>query len=180
MPVAYLYGRTGTVKSHSLANSAPVVSPWWAAPRLSAGAEDQARRQEEAHRSLGARIAAIERELLNLRQLRVRDLISDDDFLNLKDWAEREREKLKLSQELALGGRERGSRFKLSEILLSFNQLAEECFFVADPPEQRRILQICGSNFRVHSREALVDAAKPFRKWTGRETIADLLAFVAR
>jgi site-specific DNA recombinase len=157
-----------------IAMPAPFLA--FVAPRLDAGIEDRTRKREEARRSIEARIAAIERELLNLRQLRVRDLISDEEFL--KDRAEREREKLKLSQELGLGSGEPGSRFKLSETLLSFNQLAAECFLVADPADQRRILQICGSNFRVQSREALIDAAKPFRKWTGTETISDLLAFV--
>lgn len=147
------------------------------APRLDAGTEEKAKRRKDTRRSLEGRIVALGRELENLRQLRVRDLITDADFL--KDRAEREREKLKLAQDIAaLGGAEPQERFKLSETFISFNQLAEKCFVVAEPSDQRRILQICGSNFRVHSREALVDVAKPFRAWTGNETFSDLLPFV--
>jgi hypothetical protein len=102
------------------------------AERLSAGAEERAKRREESRRSLELRLAALGRELENLRQLRVRDLISDADFL--KDRAEREREKLKLTQEhAALGSREPDSRFKPADIFISFNQLAENCFVVAEP-----------------------------------------------
>ncbi len=93
------------------------------------------------------------------------DLISDADFL--KDRAKLEREKLGVTEELAKKARGQ-KRFKiLSEILVSFNQTAANCFSAGLAREaQRFILQICGSNFLLGSQEALIDAKKPFRRWT--------------
>lgn len=126
-------------------------------------------------RSLTSRAAEIEAELENLRRLRVRDLITDADFL--KDRAKLEREKLGVAEELATKARGQ-NRFKLSEILVSFNKHAASCFSPGSREAQRFILQICGSNFLLGSQEAKIDARKPFRRWTPDATISDLRAFV--
>src|SRR5262249_27089280 len=122
--------------------------------------EKQEEIKEEVTRSLTSRAAEIETELLNLRRLRVREVISDEEFLKAR--ADLEREKLRSAEELAKKAR-RQKRFELSEILFSFNQTAANCFSPGTPEAQRFILQICGSNFLLGNQEALIDPRKPFR-----------------
>jgi len=131
--------------------------------------------KEEVTRSLTSRAAEIETELLNLRRLRVREVISDEEFM--KDRADLEREKLRVAEELAKKARGQ-KQFELSEILVSFNQTAAHCFSPGSNEAQRFILQICGSNFLLANQEVLIDARKPFRRWTPSATITDLRAFV--
>ena len=144
-------------------------------PLLARSMEKRELTKKEVERSLTSRATEIEAELENLRRLRVRDLISDADFL--KDRAKLEREKLGVTEELAKKARGQ-KRFKLSEILVSFNQTAANCFSPGSREAQRFILQICGSNFLLGSQEALIDAKKPFRRWTPDADISGLRAFV--
>ena len=145
------------------------------APLLERSMAKHEKTKEEVERSLGSRAKEIEAELENLRRLRVRDLISDEDFL--KDRAELERDRLRVAEELAKRARGQ-SRFKLSDILVSFNQTAANCFSPGSREAQRFILQICGSNFLLGNQEALMDAKKPFRRWAPDASISDLRAFV--
>jgi site-specific DNA recombinase len=144
-------------------------------PLLAESLAQREKTKEEVERSLTKRAAEIEAELENLRRLRVRDLIGDPEFL--KDRAALEREKLQVAEELAAKARGQ-KRFELSDILVSFNQIAEKCFAPGSREAQRFILQICGSNFLLGNQEALIDARKPFRRWTEDATFSDLRAFV--
>jgi site-specific DNA recombinase len=144
-------------------------------PLLAESMKKREKTKEDVERSLATRAAEIETELENLRRLRVRDLIGDPEFL--KDRGDLEREKLKVAEELATKARGQ-KRFELSEILVSFNQIAEKCFAPGSRESQRFILQICGSNFLLGNQEALIDARKPFRRWTEDATISDLRAAV--
>jgi site-specific DNA recombinase len=129
----------------------------------------------EIERSLTTRAEEIRRELENLRRLRVRDLIEDAEFM--KDRAELEREKLQVAEELRAKAKGQ-NRFELSEILVSFNQFAEQCFTKGSREAQRFVLQLCGSNFLLGNQEAMIDGRKPFREWSDDSTITDLRAFV--
>lgn len=126
-------------------------------------------------RALENQSASFDRQLANLKKLRIRDLLDDAEFLEERQYLTRER--IRIAQELEkLQGTE--ERFEPERLLIQFNKEAASRFQAGSPQEKKFILQTLGSNPRLKDRELNIDAAKPFRRWSKTPTSSDLRAFL--
>lgn len=107
--------------------------------------------------------ASLDRQLGNLKKLRIRDILDDAEFLEERQNLTLER--IRAAQELEKLA-ETGGRFEPDRLLIQFNKVAASRFENGSPQEKRFILQILGSNPRLRDRELKIDAAKPFRRWS--------------
>ncbi len=142
------------------------------AERLRAHDQDLILKQKQA---LAKQAAALDRQLVNLKKLRIRDLLGDDEFL--KDRQELTRDRLRVAQEIGKLA-EIDERFEPAGLLVQFNKEAASRFTAGTPDQKRLILQILGSNPRLRDRELKIDAAKPFRRWSTAPTSGELRAFL--
>jgi DNA invertase Pin-like site-specific DNA recombinase len=119
--------------------------------------------------------AASTRELDNLTKLRIRDLLSDEEYI--KQRQELERKQLGFTQKLdALA--EQAKRFEPSASIISFNHCLLSRFQAGNLQRRRMILTTVGSNLILKDKKLSIDARKPFRRWTESGDISDLRAFV--
>lgn len=137
-------------------------------------AEDQKilEKQKQALENQGI---ALDRQLANLKKLRIRDILDDAEFLEERQRLTRER--LQVAQELGKLS-EAHDRFEPARLLVEFNKEAASRFETGTPEVKRFILQILGSNPRLHDQELKIDAAKPFRRWSKSSDSGDLRAFL--
>jgi site-specific DNA recombinase len=145
------------------------------AERLDRLADHEKGIAEGQRRALENQAAAIDRQLANLKKLRIRDLLNDGEFLEERQ--ELTRERIRVAQELGKLA-ETDSRFEPAHLLVAFNKEAASRFRTGTPDEKRLILQIVGSNPKLQDRELKIDVAKPFRRWSETSTSSDLRAFV--
>ncbi len=130
------------------------------------------RGHEEARRkSLEEAATSAARQLDNVTKLRVRDLLTDDEYL--KQRKEIEMEQLRLAQGLRQL-QEAGSRIEPVRAVIAFNSLAVAGFQDEDIEERRLIVETVGLNPSLKDKRLSVDAKKPFRRWTGTEGIPTL------
>lgn len=118
---------------------------------------------------------ATRRELLNLTRLRLRDLVTDEEFLVERQALERQA--IQLGQRLEVVGQET-SRFEPAQLAVSFSNHAAQWFPVADSQQKRLILATVGLNLTLKDRELSIHAKKPFRRWTERASNSDLCGFL--
>lgn len=135
--------------------------------------EDEILRKQK--RTLENQAAALDRQLSNLKKLRIREILDDAEFLEERQ--ELTRERLRVAQEI-VKLTEAGDRFEPADLVIQFNKSAASRFEEGTPEEKRLILQIIGSNPLLLDRELKIDAAKPFRRWSRESTIVDLRTFV--
>jgi DNA invertase Pin-like site-specific DNA recombinase len=122
--------------------------------------EAMGKEDEEARKlSLEAAIAATNAELGELTKLRLRTLITDDEFVSDRRRIEQERQLL--TDQLAAVSRAR-DRFEPFQVLVSFSRQAVDWFQHGDDTVRKLILETVGSNFRLREKILLIDAAKPF------------------
>jgi hypothetical protein len=147
----------------------------WALARLESkevGAkEDKAAQMDSLRRSQ----AAVVKELQNLTHIRIRDLITDEDYLREKQ--ERERQQIGLAQQLK-NLETADSRFEPAKALVSLNNRLVSRFQAGDLEKKRLILTIVGSNLALTDHKLNIDVKKPFRRWTKSAGFSDLRAFV--
>lgn len=115
---------------------------------------------EQAKRaSRSTRAVAVEHELREVTDLRIKRLIDDEEFT-------RERGRLLLEQsDLAPAATtpDDRNRFELARTVVSFSNQAVDCFRRADPHTQREMIKILGSNPVLSNKKLSIQAAKPFR-----------------
>jgi DNA invertase Pin-like site-specific DNA recombinase len=140
--------------------------------RLMAGDQDLLLKQRQA---LQNQAAALDRQLANLKKLRIRDLLDDAEFLEERQNLTRER--IRMAQEIDKLD-QADNRFEPDRLLVQFNKEAALRFRTGTPSEKRLIVQILGSNPRLRDRELKIDAAKPFRRWPSTPTDVDLRTFL--
>lgn len=101
-----------------------------------------------------------EKKLSNLNQMRLRDLIGDDEYL--KEKKDLLGEKIKLENNLKNGdaGQE---TFELAASTFSFANQAVTHFQNGTPEEKKQILQKIGSNLVLKDKKLLIQAKKVFR-----------------
>lgn len=121
-----------------------------------------------------ARMSA-EKELDNLTKLRIRDLLTDEEYL--KQRQELERKQVKIAQNLKAADQP-GDRFEPARALVSFSTRAASWFEAGDLRTKRLILFIVGSNPSLKDKKLNIDARKPFRRWTKQGTFSELSRFV--
>jgi site-specific DNA recombinase len=115
------------------------------------------------------------RELANLTNLRIRDLITDDGYLTQRQ--ELERQRIGIDQKLRTLNQD-GERFEPSQSLILINTSLISRFKTGDFRQKRLILSIVGSNLSLKDENLNIDARKPFQRWSKDADISDLRAFV--
>ena len=131
--------------------------------------------RETQRNGLQRETCSIGLELDNLTKLRLRDLITDEEFLRQRQELEQRRRRL----EQSLKHIEQASAwFEPAQELISFNKRASSWFREGDNRSRRRIVQIVGLNLRLKDRMLLIDARKPFRRWSTNGSGSDLSAFL--
>ena len=143
--------------------------------RLDASAAVEAQAVEEKVRGLEARAADVDRQLANLKKLRIRDILDDAEFQEERQVLTRER--LRLAQEISRQ-RETRDRFEPVRDLVDFTRQLASRMEDGTPEEKRLLLEVIGSNPRLLDRQLKIDAAKPFRRWSESSTSIDLRAWV--
>jgi site-specific DNA recombinase len=147
----------------------------WAIARLERSWRSHAEDREAQRRSLEQAKAASTWELTNLTKLRVRDLLTDDEYLQQR--AEIERTQVGITQRLGTIRRD-VQRFEPAKTLISFNENLVSRFSGADVQTKRLMLTIVGSNLSLIDRKLNIDARKPFRRWSKNADSSTMRAFV--
>jgi site-specific DNA recombinase len=147
----------------------------WALARIQRSTAEKARERTAQRESLLYAQAATARELEILTKLRIRDLLTDEEFL--KQRQELERRQIGITQQLK-GFDQNDERFEPSRSLISLNSSLVSRFKVADLQEKRLILTIVGSNLLLKDENLNIDARKPFRRWSKTSTLSEMRAFV--
>ncbi len=147
----------------------------WGLARLERLVEAHGEASNAKRASLEERRAALDREIQNLTKLRIRDLLTDEEYLwQLRDL---ERERLQLTQSLGTLG-ESGSWFEPAQVLISFSVSAASRFEAGDLRTKRMILTIVSSNPTLRDRELRIDAKRPFRRWPRTASISEMRGLV--
>lgn len=125
--------------------------------------------------SLEAAKAKTSRELENLTRIRLRDLLTDEEF-------SRERERLfreQLGADELLNQIDRSNGwFEPAESLLAFGNSVATRFRNADRSTKRLILGIVGSNPSLKGKKLCIQPKKPFRVFSEMVSSSQLLAYV--
>lgn len=147
----------------------------WALKRLRRAGEEARSFGESRRASLEKELESLGRERDNLTKLRIRDLLSDDEYLEQRKSSERRQ--LALAQRLeAAGGDE--DWFEPAQALLAFSNHAVPHFCAGDLEKKRLILMTVGSNPVLKDRGLSIQAKKPFRRWSQTASRSDLRGFV--
>ena len=124
--------------------------------------------------SLETSRAAVLAQQKELTSLRVRKLLSDEEYL-----AERERlqrEELRLNQTLSADKNETGDMFEPFECVILFRQRALVWFEKGDDRSKRIVLETIGSNLVLGSKILSIDTIKPFAVPSNFQFLPNLLA----
>jgi len=142
----------------------------WTLGKLARLSEEQVKAEKIRKDALQKAQASAGRQLENLTRLRVRDLVTEEEYI--KERGELEKERIRLSQNLSAFDREE-NRFELFQDLILFNNKAISWFKTGDLKTKRLILSIVGSNFLLKDKKLIIEARKPFRRWPKTLSISD-------
>lgn len=137
---------------------APEVEAW-VAERLARVLRDDARARDDAQRAAAETLRSVERQVNNLTDLRLRDLVTDEEFLVRK--AELDRRRIGLSRGSVLDS-PRESWFEPGLTVNSFRFHAATAFRLGGTAERKFVMEIAGSNPTLSARKLSVHAARPF------------------
>jgi len=163
------------ILTHLEAVAVPARLHRWCLRRLEEGGATQQDELAAKQGMLEKAEEAVGRSMENLTRLRIRDLISDEEFARQRDELERERIRLGQSRGALTEG---GPTFEPARLLISFANRAAKWFKEGDIETKRLIFEIVGSNPVLRDGMLSVDAAKWFRRWEKTPSRADLLALV--
>jgi site-specific DNA recombinase len=147
----------------------------WAAQRLERTMKQKRQDHAVQKNSLLRSQASSAKELENLMKLRIRDLLSDEEYV--KERQELERKQIGVTQKLDALARQ-AERFEPSGSVISFNNCLISRFQTGNLQRRRMILNTVGSNLVLKDKKLNIDVRKPFRRWTDSDNISDLRAFV--
>jgi site-specific DNA recombinase len=147
----------------------------WALAQLEVAEEHQISTQEEERRRLEGAGRLSAKQLENLTNLRIRDLVSDADYLKTRQEIERDQLRVAQQMEGLAGGQ---SLIEPSRMLISFSNRAAEWFLAGGNQEKRLILSIVASNPSVTGGELNIHGRKPFSRWAGATAIPGRRAFL--
>jgi site-specific DNA recombinase len=131
----------------------------WTLARLEEATKEETALDSLGRSSVEAALAAVTKQLDNLTVMRVRDLLSDDEFVKQRERLQRE--KLRLAQQAEAAPQ---SWLEPAKMLVSFSLRAVSWFLAGDVEMKRLILAVAGSNPTLKGREVNIDAAKPFQR----------------
>ena len=147
----------------------------WAMARLQQTVDEQKDERIAQRDSLERARAAGSRELENLTKLRIRDLLTDEEYIRQRQ--ELERQQIGLGQRLEMI-QQADSMFEPSQLLISLSRSMVSRFKKGDIQTKRLILTIVGSNFSLMNKKLSIDVKKPFRRWSKPTKLRAVLAFV--
>jgi site-specific DNA recombinase len=134
----------------------------WFMARFSRIVASRTQDHQAQRKALEESLGGIEKQIENLTALRVRDLLSDAEFLRHRQALEQERLRLRQNLDAVEEGLpwfEPASRF------ISFSRRAVSYFTTGESPAKKLILQIVGSNPTLRDGQISVEAKMPFRRW---------------
>ncbi len=134
----------------------------WVLARLEEATQQETTFSAAGRRSVEAALAAVLRHLDNLTLLRVKDFISEEEFLKQREVLNRE--KLRLTQQAEA---EPEDWLEPAKMLVSFAFRAVSWFQARDLEIQRLVVATAGSNSTLKGREVTIDAEKPFQRQPG-------------
>src|SRR5579859_6833872 len=143
----------------------------WASRRLESTLKAQKDQHEMQKQSLLRSQAACAKELDNLTKLRIRDLLTDDEYLRQRQ--EIERQQAGIAQKLAMLDPNQ-DRFEPAQTLISVNNRLISCFTSGDLHQRRFILNTVGSNLVLKDHKLSIDVRKPFRRWSSAPSDSEL------
>jgi site-specific DNA recombinase len=147
----------------------------WAIARLKRLTERDATTRVRQRRSLEEAHVASQKELSNLTKLRIRDLLTDEEYAAQRQ--ELERDQIRMAQNLEKAS-EDDNRFEPAQTLVSFSNHAASWFKAGDLRTKRLIFKIIGSNPVLRDKKLSIDAKKPFRRWPGTASYSAVCSFV--
>jgi site-specific DNA recombinase len=147
----------------------------WATRRLDRELKGKQEDRIVQRQSLLDAEAAVKREMENLTKLRIRELLSEEEYVNERKTLERR--DLALAQELS-DQQKNDIWFEPSKKLIALNNCLVSSFKNGDIQKKRLIVNAVGSNFVLKDRELNIDVRKPFRRWSNSSTFSEMRAFV--
>jgi len=173
----YLPSRDLEAQLNAFLRSLSVPEPIhrWAMRRLDRSSRERASLRDTQRQSVEQAEASLERQRVNLTRLRVRDLLTDEEYA--RERAELDRERIRVTQRTEDLDRSY-EQFEPERLLVSFSNQAASRFSKGDERIKRSILELVGSNFSLTDRQLLLEAKTPFRQWTGTAKHSDWWAFV--
>ena len=147
----------------------------WGLGKLQTVAEKNRKAEGAQRQSLENAGVSLEKELTNLTKLRIRDLLSDEEFLAQRQ--QLERDQVRIAQAIETLAKQ-GSRFEPERMLISFSKTAASRFTAGDFQTKRLILTITGSNPVLKDENLNIDAQKPFRRWSKTANYSEMRAFM--
>jgi hypothetical protein len=138
---------------------------------------DGQRDMERSHqlRSLDAGIASHETQSDALTKMRMKSLITDEDFLKQRDELQRTLLMLKQRQDKI---QQSGDWIEPATRFILFCSRAAEYFRRAPATLRRDIVSTVGSNLTIVDRIFSFEAAKPFRLWDSGPTYSEMCTFL--
>jgi hypothetical protein len=147
----------------------------WALARIERTVAQKTEQRAAQRKSLLQAQVATARELENLTKLRIRDLLTDDEYL--KQRQELERRQIGSAQRLQEFDQDQ-IRFAPLRSLISINSSLVSRFKTANLQQKRMILGIVGSNLLLKDENLSIDVRKPFRRWSKTPTFSEVRAFL--
>ena len=139
----------------------PAKLEHWANNQIHLSQAKQTELKAQQQESIKRAIADNNRSLANLTSMRIRDLISDNEFI--KERQALDQEQIQLEQRLrALEANQ--DTFEPERTVISFCSRAVDLFRSADCDGKRLIFQMIGSNPILKDKKLFVEAKKPFRQ----------------
>lgn len=131
----------------------------WFIKEVRASLSTLATDETKVTRKLEQQVQSKERELSNLTDLRVRDILTDAEFSKKREAL---RVELDAAKENVTKAEERHSAFEPLKILQILRCRANIWFEIVDDPRKRALLKILSSNPTIKDNKALLLAKKPF------------------
>ena len=138
---------------------APEKLHWWAIEKVVRSRGHQEEQAVQRTTSLQHAYDETSRSFDNLTTLRIRELISDQEFISQRKVLQQEQ--IRLRQELSIAKRE-NQWFEPAEALISFSNRAVQWYEEGNEQTKRRIIQTVGSNLVLKDQILSIDAKKPF------------------
>jgi site-specific DNA recombinase len=147
----------------------------WATQRLDRELKGKQEDRSAQRQSVVEAGAAVKREMENLTKLRIRELLSDEEYVSARKTLERR--DLELAHELS-DQQKNDIWFEPSKKLIALNKCLVSSFKNGDIQEKRLIVNAVGSNFVLKDQELNIDVRRPFRRWSNSSTVSEMRAFV--
>jgi site-specific DNA recombinase len=155
--------------------SIPARHQRWILKEVAHRREDKQEQERARIRSLEQSLQGTGQQLAELTNLRLRNLLTDDEFLQKRQ--ELQREELRLKQQLAQSS-SHATPFEPFHELISFSSRAVFWFSEGDFEMKRLILETVGSNLTLTDKILNIEAKKPFRRLSENASRTQLLATI--